>query len=476
MPMPGVAGYPMPMPGVSPMPGVGGYGPPGSVGPQSLTLRDRANEAFRNGKDGDAFKLLYASALVDEEAAERLPEEFRWIANRKKPALAVRWGLGVIYNPPRGFTGHPSPVGYVEPEAANNSGYPGGAPGGIPGAPNAGQPQQNTRKVFGQRNRGQQNQPGSTPNQQPAANKPAPSHPPGDPAGFLDFYTGEVGELIVESLSERIEAGNYGPVLQQAMESYVSSPAPGGNAAYPGMPMMAPGMAPGMVPPGAPGVPGAPGFPGAPNQNNNPKPGSFEPGSIIPGVVMLGEGSESKLIETAEEHEVDFVILFEVSVRKSNKDVTNNTKFRVMSIDKAKLPEAAAAVEGQDSRAIFASGTINNLRVDKARDKDAADPLAAEIESFEQAIDAQVVVTPLAEKVNTKEVALKRAAFLAEQAENQLANLAEIRHYQAAELISDKEAVELFVKILGKSDAEKLLKGKTESDRAAALRKWLPKA
>lgn len=448
------------MPGVSPMPGIGGYGPPGSIGSQQLTLRDRANEAFRNGNDGDAFKLIYASALVDEEAAERLPEEFRWIASRKKPALAVRWGLGVIYNPPRGYTGHPSPVGYVEPEAAGNSTYP-GAPGAVPGAPNAGQPKQRTRKVFGQRNRGQQNQPGGAPNQQPVA-----SHPPSDPAGFLEYYTGEVGELVVESLRERMEEGNYGPVLQQAMESYVSSPAPGGNLAYPGMPMMAPGMAP----------PGAPGIPDAPNQNNNAKPKDFEPGSIVPGVVMLGEGSESSLIETAEEHEVDFVILFEVSVRKSNKDVTNNTKFRVMSIDKAKLPEAAAGVEGQDSREIFASGTINNLRVEKARDKDDADPLAEEIESFERAIDAEVVVTPLAEKVSTKEVALKRAAFLAGQSENQLANLAEIRHYQAAELLSDEEAAELFVKILGKSDAEKLLKGKTETDRAAALRKWLPKA
>lgn len=461
-PMPGVNGSQGPMPG-SPMPGGQlGYGPPGSATTQPKTLSERAEEAFRKGSDREAFQLLYAAALVNEEEAEKLPEQFRWIASLKKPAMAVRWGIGIEYNPPKGYTGHPSPVGYTPPEpATNNMSAPGAGP--VPGgAPNAGQTKPR-RKVFGQRDRN--SQPGGTPNQ--PAEKPPASHPPADPTGFLEYYTGEVGTKVVEALTKRITDGNYGPVLQQAMETFESGPAPttGANPmGYPGGPI--PGGQ--MAPPGAMN-PGGPG-------NNNAKPEEFKPGSIVPGVVLLGEGGESELLRTATEHDVHFLILFEVTVRKSNKDATNNTKFRVISLDKAKLPAGETTAEEEKPREIFISSTINNHRVESARDKNEDDPLTAEIDGFEQAIDGEVTVVPLAEKVNSEAIALKRATYLAAQSENQLANLAEIRQYQVAKLITDEQAAELFVKVLGKDKAEKLLNGKTETDRAAALRTWLPKA
>jgi len=435
-------------------------------------LSERADDAFRKGNDREAFQLVYAAAIANDEAAERLPDEFRWIAALKKPSLGVRWGLGVTYNPPKNYTGHPSPVGY-EPPAAPTNNTPGGI-GPTPGSPSGGQAKPKKSHVFGQRDRDQQGyggQPGgaSSPSNQPTQDKPPPSHPPGDPAGFLSYYTGEVGEKVVEVLSKRMTSGTYGPVLQHAADVFGSGPAPASNNNFPGGIGPMPG---GMAPPNSVGpVPGGIGPSGAPGGPNNPAPkqDKFKVGSIVPGVVMLGEGSEARLVEAAEEQQVDFLILFEVSVRKSNKDATNNTKFRVISLDKAKLPPAATTAEGEKPREIFVSGTINSKRVESAREGNKDDPLEEEISGFEQAIDSEIVVTRLGEKVSTEEVALKRATYLASKSENQLANLAEIRQYQVAKLITDADAAGLYEKILGKANAEKLLKAKTESDRAAVL-------
>jgi hypothetical protein len=475
-----------PIPGAT-FPGTPGTNPTGNSGPK--TLSERADDAFRRGHDREAFQYLYASAIANEEAAEQLPEQFRWIAALKKPALGVRFGVGVIYNPPRGYTGHPSPVGYVAPEPASSN-VP-GAPGSIGpaapgGAPSSGQQKQRKSRVFGQRNRDQQQGYGgagpSSPSSEPKSDKPPPSHPPGDPAGFLTYYTGEVGEQVVEALSKRMTDGAYGPVMQHAAEVFDSGPPPTNNN-FPG------GItAPGTVPPpggsigpmgvGPIGPMGSGGnFPGVPGGNQPAsKPEKFEIGSIAPGVVMLGEGSEGKLIELAEEEQVDFLILFEVSVRKSNKDVTNNTKFHVLALDKAKL--AVETADGQKAGMVFESGMINNKRVESAREDSKDDPLEAEIKKFEEVLDQHVVVSPLSEKVNTEDVALKRATYLAAQEDNQLAHLAEIRNYQVAKLIKPAQAAELFEKILGKTNADKLLNAKTEADRAAVLvsARLLPKS
>src|SRR5205814_9745694 len=118
------------------------YGPPGSEAPKPKSISDMADDAFRKGRDREALQLVCAAALVDDTTAERLPDDFRWVPSLKKPALSVRWGIGVIYNPAKGYTGPPSPVGYTAPAASNGNSSPmgGGAPGYSPtgGSPGTG--------------------------------------------------------------------------------------------------------------------------------------------------------------------------------------------------------------------------------------------------------------------------------------------------------------------------------------------------
>jgi hypothetical protein len=429
-----------------------------------------ADDAFRKGHDREAFQYVYGAALASDEAAERLPQEFRWVAYLKKPAMAIRWGFGITYKADKNYTGHPSPLGYVAPPPPPKSG-PGGAPpgGAIPGGAPGDTTKKRTSHILGQRDRGNNNQPGA-PGTQPGANsqpeKPPPSHPPADAKGFLEYYTGEVGEKVLDAISTRITKGDYGLVLQHAAEIYESPPPTPSNAG-PSTGLLG-GPPPGSAPPGG-APPGMSMTPGGAN-NNEKKPETFQPGAIMPGVVMLGEGSESELLKTAGKFEVDFVIVFEVSARKSGKDATNNTKFHVVSVDKAKSSNAATTAEGEKPGQIFSSAMINSHRVESARDRNEADPLEAEIGSFVQALDRDVKTIPLTEKVSTPEIALKRAAYLAAQTENKLANLAEIRCYVVSKLIGDKEAAEFYAQLIGNKDkADKLARGTTEAERAAVL-------
>jgi hypothetical protein len=459
-PMPNSSGYPMPNPAGYPMPGANGQVSPPA---KPKTLEELATEAFQNGADREGFHFLYAAALVEKEASGRLPEEFRWVAYLKRPAMAVRWGIGVSYSPPKGYTDHPCPIGYQPPEQAG-----GNQPGGAPAGSGQSQPRRSPR-VFGQRNRQQQNQ------QQPSNyngqnQQPVAVAAPTDPAELLEFYTGELGEKIMEVLVKRMEGGKYGDVLQRVHESYEGSPE-ATNTANPMNPM---------YPMGYSSVPMGPGGPpGYPNPNGEAKPAAkeekYEPGGVVPGVVMLGEGSERELLAAAEQQEVDFVILFDISLRASNKGTASHTtKFKVMSLERAKAPKEADA-DSAKPREIFSSKSLNNHRTEKDREEGKPDPVEAEIEGFVAAIDADVTTAPLPEKLSA-DIALKRATFLAgQETANPLANLAEMQCYYQKKLLTKDQVSELFGHVLGADQAKKLLSGKTESDRRAALAKWLPK-
>ena len=145
--MPG-AGYPG-------MPGSGsptGGGVPGdfglvnagaSVEPAKAareTFVAKADRAMQQGNEKLAFDYLYASALA-EDSTEVL-DKFMWVNAFKRPAVAVRWGIGVdVTVSPKSYEGNYYPVGSTQniPErASRNRRTGGGQPRGGPGTGSGG--------------------------------------------------------------------------------------------------------------------------------------------------------------------------------------------------------------------------------------------------------------------------------------------------------------------------------------------------
>ncbi len=161
--MPGGSGYPgMPgggypgMPGGSGYPGMpGGGGYPGSMAPGAMgtpgaavappepkpeTLTEKAERVVREGKEKEAFDYLYAAALA-EDSSEVLGK-YRWANVLKRPAMAVRWGIGVeVTLSPKNYEGSYYPLGTSQnlPERSRRGGNTGNRRGGSTG-PGSGMP------------------------------------------------------------------------------------------------------------------------------------------------------------------------------------------------------------------------------------------------------------------------------------------------------------------------------------------------
>jgi hypothetical protein len=127
-----------------------GTGMPGSLGagaapmadPEPLTLKEEADEAIRAGDEKAAFDYLYASIVAGED--EELVQEYRWCGGLRRPALGVRWGVGVeIEISPKNYQGGYFPIGSTQtlPERSTRRGnnQRGGAGGsGMTGPPPGG--------------------------------------------------------------------------------------------------------------------------------------------------------------------------------------------------------------------------------------------------------------------------------------------------------------------------------------------------
>ena len=102
------------------------------------TFMVKAERAMQQGNEKLAFDYVYASALA-EDSTEVL-DKFMWVNAFKRPAVAVRWGIGVdVTVSPKSYEGNYYPVGSTQtiPERTSKNrrtggGQRGGAwPGGL---------------------------------------------------------------------------------------------------------------------------------------------------------------------------------------------------------------------------------------------------------------------------------------------------------------------------------------------------------
>jgi hypothetical protein len=421
----------------------GSYGQPAPP-PKPTTLRDKAIDAFKAGEDDEAFELLAAHYLTTPGAGTELGRNMQWATGLRRPALATRFGVAIIYSAPFNWDGHPQPLGSAELEAAlgeidgqNNQGGGGGERRG------------NSRAFGGGRNRNREGRGGG--------NIRGPMPPAGVAGGFnpggeggmqeqpetareeLEYFTGELGAKLLTKLKSKMEVGTFGVVLKDANKAV---PLPAANQADadgaggfqgPGAGRMAPaGVGPGPGGPGRPLGPGAPGGPGAGEGGDEAIGGPVLTGQLIPGVSFLGAVENVKQLgEVVASSAADVIFVFEVKVRPASASnwVNNDTRLRVVSAAKV-------------SENLFTSSTINNKGVTEARKKKGGeDPVNQELTEALDVVEQQYKMQPLPPAV-TAEVALKRInALAATKPDDALPLLLEARFYVAKKLLKPEEFI-----------------------------------
>ncbi|MGI8981585.1 MAG: hypothetical protein ACR2FY_20350 [Pirellulaceae bacterium] len=444
--------------------GAGGVGMPGgAAAPEPVTLLDFATKCFREGNDKDGFDYLCAHYICNEKEGDDLKAKIKWSAGLKHPVLAVRIGIGINYAAPSTFNGDPQPIGRVK-ELPGGGGGMGGA-GGMPGMPGGGEGRRGRRGGAGAGGAGgmpgMPGMPGAggaggMPGM-PGAGGAGGSGPSGDGRGLVDYYTGEFGTKLLESLESRILDGKFGDVLKD-FQGPGNAGGEGGGGGAGGMLGM-PGM-PGM--PGAGGAGEMPGMPGMPGAGGGGS--ARDPKGIVPGLVVLGTGGRDTLEKRAKDQNLDLLFIFEVKVSQSPRTeiVNNTTTLRLYAVQKP-------------GEVVFTSTGLNALTVTKQREKPKdKDPLDVEVERAMGVIDKSFVVSEM--PALQPEHALRRVTVISGSQESEpLAHLVEIRAFKAMRLISGQQFQDGVKGLIGPEKAETLLKAGKEEDRKPALTAFLPR-
>ncbi|MFM8250465.1 MAG: hypothetical protein ACKOBW_02580 [Planctomycetota bacterium] len=465
---PGPGGIPGGIPGG--FPGIPGGGPgipggsPGNTAPaEPVTISDFVQLAFREGRDGDAYQLLALDAITSGASLK----EMKRMSGTKRMAPAVHVAIGISYQGSRAISS-PEPIGGGG--GSGMGGMPGMGPPGMPGVPGmAGGGKGNRRPPSGTNNN--RNRPGGQPgggtNQKPDLFKA-----PEEPFAQLSFYTGELGDKVLENLRKRIEKGDFGKPVRDAIKNgggvaAAAGAMPGGmpggyggapGAGAPGVPGL-PGGAPGAGAPAMPGLPGAgrggPGMPGGSTAS------AAVGNQLMPGVTMVGEGAQGDLVKKAAAANCHVLILYNVECRQGPNSVINTTSIKVLSVvSKETIYNGAGLVAGN---------------VEKAREeKKGADPVDAEISKLFGTIDDKVVPTALkTEAANAERVAAYVDTLVKEKHSNPLPILAEIKYLQSVSLISGDKLNETYGTILGTDVGAKVATGEPD-EVLQALASWLP--
>jgi len=506
----GTEGYPGGYPGTEGTAGVAGY--PGSYGTEGAagyggaypgaggnvaqgppeTLDGKAWWAFARGRDRDAMQYLFAYALTSDAGASEILPAIRWAPGLRRPALAVRMGVGFnVTGLPPSYTGDIKPIGTTQnipkPGArrgggeSGGAGYDGGAvAGGYSGADMAG--------MYGAEGGGA----GQGKN------------------AVLERNAGELGEKLLAAYRERLENGDFGQVLKDALAGGPVKPAAGaaGGVAAAGtaasddprsmmtakdrefvygekvevvddsisanMQRQAGGAAAGAAttssyPGGAyPGGAGA--YPGGDTGSMDMygrgaaggAAGGANANQLAPGLTLLGLGDQRALIDKAKKDELDVLLFFDVKLRANQvaQLITNETTITLIDV--------------RTSKRLGATKKLSNIEVQKDREAGKDDGVDKEVAGLFELIDKDFKLVDLPAQLNA-EVATKRVGgLIAEKHDNPLPVLVEIRMYHTKGLLDDAKLSAAYERMLG-VDLGRMLATGVEEDKIKVLERYLPK-
>lgn len=182
---------------------------------------------------------------------------------------------------------------------------------------------------------------------------------------------------------------------------------------------------------------------------------------IVPGLSMLGIGTQKELIDRAREDSIDAVVIIDMKLRVAtvNGLVTNESTIAVL--------------DTKSQKKLHTTRKFNNITIQQARADDKEDGVEKEFEALFEAIDANLKMVDLPPALNADIAAKRVAGLAAEKHDNPLPILVEARMYHSKGLLDEKQLFAAYEQLLG-VDSGRLLATGEEEDKKKALAQWLP--
>lgn len=395
----------------------------------AVTLLEKANRSFEDDRASDGFQFLYANVLVEDEL-----REMQWCSRLKQPRIAVHFGIGVAG---KGLDGAFFDFGNggSEADAPVGGGIGGGVgpelPGGFPpmGPSRTGTPPGAVERGAGGTGRG----------------GPPPEVGPQGPGGA----------------GRGAGPGGVGP-------------GPGGIGPFGGPGAEGPrGAGPGGFGPAAGGAAGNPAGNGVPRQEDSAvgigvkiarhmrektaRAGAGKQ-NTNPITVLPNDDTPEGLVARAREQGVDALAVLVVTTRLSGLNRQRDTSIVVQFYNVA-TGEVVGRTKSVSSR---------QWQVERSKGRDLAAELAAEATAM---IDRDWDLTR-SPTINGDE-ARSRAAKIIDLRTQSLQGAAELRYYQAHNLLSAIDTRRNLISLLGEEQAETLMGG-TRADKLKVVEAFLP--
>jgi hypothetical protein len=448
------------------------------------TLADDAEDAFREGRDRDALQFLHAYAVMaDDEVATELLKKMGWVGPLSHPSFAIRWAVGVDATVPRAYEGSPFPIG-VPQELPPLPGQPIKPKNGAGShMPTPAQPRRSSwddeQPIYDR----QANNQGAGVDPLDFGGPQIPQLPMTDP--FLQYAAGELAQRFVQEYSDRAERGLFGEVLSTS-----TSFAPEGTADAVGFGGGG-SREPFHEPEGESDEYSSEGssetgehdeeeydegsgdysdYESSDGYENGyqERPASPEAG-VVPtkprqvarGLVLVGMEKYRELLVRARSQSADLLVVFDIVIKPPIRGeiVQNDTRIEVYCVKTGKK--------------VGATRTINNVKVQRAREADDDDGVAEELNDLFARVEQDWRMAELP-RMKPEHAQGRIDTLASQQHRNPIPVLAEIRMYHTRKLLDDAGLTQAYQKILGPQQGTALAMG-SEDARRQIVSRWLPR-
>ena len=426
----------------------------------------KAKNLFSKGEENEAVRHLYAYLLAKEDAFGEYP--LQWIPGLAEPRAFLRMGIGVEYQTLKDFDGKPPVIGDPVAESGGR------------------------RNQVGD---GNDTLDGSAPNAGGSSNSPYANAITETPAGFLLYYTGDYIERLYRELNERRkrDPGFFGKLLVAIPDRVPTA----GDTVAAAPPINS---SPGTAGRSRPSASAGTGVPGGGNTGSNPgnqnagsdstiinpagrntnrklidvwvgsaaanPPERLVIGTLMPGIMCLGEGKTAELVKRAKSYGLDAVFVLDVNVGKARGANYSSTSLKLYLVNE---PEKHVVLNRS-----LKNTTVMETRRGSAGGGD-SDPLVIELNRvLKDYVDENLKCTALPESLTAENVASRVERVVNGTYHDPLQVAVEVVGFYRMGMLQEDKAIAALNKLLGEG-GDVILSG-SDSEKADFLKSQLSKS